>query len=499
MKKLQLFKELRKHRKLAEKRAFNFEQNKAAKYIIGFVYAAMMIYLVFFAIIFAMGANESHSMTSVEFIMAMSPFILTIDFFIRFMAQQTPAQIVKPYILLPIPKYTCIDSFILTSLFNWGNMIWFVMFIPYALMSVVFSHGIWVTLGFLFCYYLLILINSQWYAIIRAYINDHLLWWIVPIIVYFLMFLPAILKGWKYMFKLYASIGTAISDGSVLPYIILLAILSLLIYINRKVQFIHIWNELAKTEKTKTYTSKHYAFLERKGEVGQYIQLEIKSTIRNKNVRKGFIFATAIVLLISILIAFTDAYDTKFMTNFWCIYNYVVYGAMLLVRVMCNEGNYIDCLMVRRENILKLLRAKYIFYCVILLLPFVLMLPTVFAGKWSIFMLISYAIFTAGFQYFILMQMAVYNKQTTPLNTKFISKSGMENNYFQILAEMVAFFLPMILVSILQGTLSDNISYTVMFVIGLIFIITHPIWLRNIYNRMMKKKYELLDGFRASR
>ena len=187
------------------------------------------------------------------------------------------------------------------------------------------------------------------------------------------------------------------------------------------------------------------------------------------------------------------------MTNFWCIYNYVVYGAMLLVRVMCNEGNYIDCLMVRRENILKLLRAKYIFYCVILLLPFVLMLPTVFAGKWSIFMLISYAIFTAGFQYFILMQMAVYNKQTTPLNTKFISKSGMENNYFQILAEMVAFFLPMILVSILQGTLSDNISYTVMFVIGLIFIITHPIWLRNIYNRMMKKKYELLDGFRASR
>jgi hypothetical protein len=239
--------------------------------------------------------------------------------------------------------------------------------------------------------------------------------------------------------------------------------------------------------------------LEKRGEVGQYIQLEIKSTMRNKNVRKAFIYAVSIVFILSILISLTDVYDTKYMTNFWCLYNFVIFGAMLLVKVMCNEGNYIDCLMVRRENILKLLHAKYFFYCAILLLPFVLMLPTVFAGKWSIFMLISYAFFTAGFQYFVLFQMAVYNKQTTPLNTKFISKSGIENNYFQIAAEMVAFILPMILVSVLQTTLGDNASYAVMFVIGLVFILTYRIWLRNIYHRMMKKKYELLDGFRSSR
>jgi hypothetical protein len=155
--------------------------------------------------------------------------------------------------------------------------------------------------------------------------------------------------------------------------------------------------------------------------------------------------------------------------------------------------------MVRRENILKLLHAKYIFYSIILLLPFVLMLPTVFAGKWSIFMLISYAFFTAGFQYFVLFQMAVYNKQTVPLNTKFISKSGMENNYVQIVAEMVAFILPMVLVSVLQTLFNDMISYIVMFIIGLIFILTYPIWLRNIYHRMMKKKYVLMEGFRSSR
>ena len=139
------------------------------------------------------------------------------------------------------------------------------------------------------------------------------------------------------------------------------------------------------------------------------------------------------------------------------------------------------------------------FFSIVLLFPFILMLPTVFTGKWSIFMLVSYMFFTAGFQYFILFQMAVYNKQTLPLNTKFISKNGMENNYFQIIAEMAAFILPMMLVSVLQAALGENISYAVMLVIGLAFILTYPIWLRNIYHRMMKKKYELLDGFRSSR
>ena len=187
------------------------------------------------------------------------------------------------------------------------------------------------------------------------------------------------------------------------------------------------------------------------------------------------------------------------MTNFWCLYNYVIYGAMLVIKIMCNEGNYIDCLMVRRENILKLLNAKYIFYSVILFFPFLLMLPTVFTGKWSLMMLISYGVFTAGFQYFILFQMAVYNKMTIPLNTKFISKSGVENNYFQLGAEMVAFIVPMLLVSTMQAIWGNQVSYIIMLLIGIVFIFLHPIWLRNIYQRMMKKKYVLMEGFRSSR
>lgn len=132
----EIFKTLRKHRKLAEKRSVSFEQNKAAKYLIWFVAAFVIIYLIFFAVMFALIANDSVTTTSVEFLFGLFPFILTLDFLFRFTAQQTPAQIVKPYVLLPLPRYACIDSFIGSSLFSGGNLIWFAMIAPYLLMSV---------------------------------------------------------------------------------------------------------------------------------------------------------------------------------------------------------------------------------------------------------------------------------------------------------------------------------------------------------------------------
>lgn len=501
---IQMFKTLRRHRKLAEKRAVNYEQNKTAKVLVYILSGFTIAYLMFFAVMLSLIANNSHSTTSLELMMGAAPIILTIDFFFRFLMQQTPSQIIKPYLLLPIPRSLCIDTFISSSLFTSGNVIWFAMLLPYALMSVVFTEGFWITLGFLFCYYLLILANSQWYAIARTLINRHVLWWILPLAAYALIALPIILKGgsdesFQQFFELYASMGTAIGDAQVWPYLVAAVLLVVLTAVNRRVQMTSIMGEVSKTEQTHLRSVSQFAFLDRYGDTGQYLKLEIKSILRNKNPRKSFIFATIFVLIFSLLIALTDVYDGQFMTNFWCVYNYIVYGAMMLIRIMSSEGNYIDCLMVRHENILKLLRAKYIFYCGLLPLPFVLMLPTVISGKWSLLLLISYALFTAGFQYFLVFQMAVYNKQTVPLNTKFISKSGMENNYYQVVIQLVAFLFPITLISILQTFLSDTVAYVIMMIIGIAFIATHRLWLRNIYNRMMRRKYVLLEGFRSSR
>lgn len=498
----QLYKLFRQHRKLAEKRGVNFEQNKVAKFLIGLSFALVIIYLIFLAILFAMIANDSHEMTSIELFCGISPFLLLVDFLVRFIAQQTPSQMVRPYVLLPLPRHACINSFVLNSVLSYGNFVWFAMIIPYALMSVLFSYGMCATICFCAFFAFVFMANSQWYAIARTFINDSLAYWLLPICVYGIAVVPAFLGGGfdlEQVFDFYSSIGTPLSCGNPLPVVFAAILLVGVTAINRRVQIVHIIRELSRTEKPKVHKITTFAFLEKYGELGQCMQLEIKSVLRNKNPRKSFIFSTAIVVMLSLVISFTDVYDSPFMSQFWCIYVFCIYGAMLLLRVMCYEGNYLDFLMTRKENILTLLHSKYIIYSTLLLLPFVLSIPTILTHKWTLLMVVSYLSFTAGFQYFVLFQMAVYNKSTLPLNTKFISKNGMETNYFQLVAELINFALPIVLISLLQFVVSEQTAYCILLMIGILFIATHKLWLRNIYKRFMKRRYTNMEAFRLSR
>ena len=510
MNKLQLFVALRKHRKLSEQRHYDSQRNKFASWLLCFGVAYFFICMLFAAICLSMVANDLKAVSTIEFLFCFAPFAAVIDFNIRFVAQDTPSQIVKPYILLPIPKYTCVDFFIINQMMEWTNLTWFGIIIPYCIMSVLFSYGLATCIGILFLFWTLELIISQFYLIARTLINDSLLWWLLPVSMGLLLLMPGChfenTGDWESFFSFddfvffYGNIGTGVECGKVWPYLLFIALLALVTQINRKVQYAHVRSEVTRKEKeTRIEKSDSLSFLNRLGELGLFMALEIKCNLRNKNPRKSLITSVFTVCIFSLIIVFTDIYGSSIEKNFWCLYDYAIFCTMTLSAIMCSEGNYIDGLMVRRENILQILKAKYWFNSALLLLPFCLMLPTVISGKWSLLMVVAYGVFTAGFQFFLLFQLAVINRTCRPLNTKFISKDGNGNNLWQAIVVAVCLLVPVVLASILQKIFSDNIAYTLMLVIGITFIATHNLWLRNIYNRFMKRRYENLEGFRSTR
>lgn len=496
-------KTLLQHRRLADMRNLSTNENKFAKTMVYISVALVVVYLMGLSIPFAMIANESRSTTSAELLCTILPFILALDFGFRFIVQQTPAQIVRPYMLLPLSRYACIDTFIFSSIFTLGNLTWLTFVLPYSLMSMVFSYGILTTLMTVGFVVVLVAANSQWYSIVRTLVNESYVWWGLPTIVYAALASPLYIgskAGLDQFGKVYSLVGSSIDGHNPLVILLALLLLAVLVVINRKLQYKYVQIEMMRVEKKEVVkNARRFSFLERYGEIGTFLQLEIKLLTRNKNPRKAFCSAILTMIMLSAVVIFSDIYDSVAMTNFWALYNFVLLGSMILVRVMGYEGNYIDCMLVRRENILTLLRAKYIFYSMLLVLPFLLMLPVVLSGKWSFFMLVSYGVFTMGFQYCCLFQAAVYNKQTIPLNEKLTTKGGLDGNYIQMVIMAGLFIVPNAIVNILQSVFSENIAYTVMLVIGLVFIVTNKIWLRNIYRRMMKRKYATLESFVATR
>ena len=497
-----IYQALRRHRKLAERRDVNFESNRMAKFFIAFTMLVVIIYLIGAAIILSTAVNSMRNVSAVEFFFSIMPVILTVDFFVRFMAQQTPTQIIRPYSILPIRLATVTNGFVLSSLMSRSNLIWFFLIAPYTLMSVVFGYGIETALLMWLLSYILILVNSQFYAIIRTLVNVHFIYWCIPIVVLAIVYSPLYLgskAGLDSFANYYKYAGTALEAHSPLPIIGALFVLSAMTWGNSRIQRFFVLRELTNKESEKARHLLDFTFLNRCGELGTFIRLEIKTIMRNKNPRKLFITSSIFTILLSLLISFTEIYDTKMMTNYWAFYTFALFGSMILVRGLGNEGNYIDGLMVRKEKVLTILYAKYIFYSTIIIFPFLLMLPMVFVGKWKILMLLSYALFTIGFQHFILLQVVIYAKQTIPLNEKFISKGGIENNYIPMVIQIVTLVLPSVIAFSLQSAFGDDVTYAIMAIIGIAFIMTSKLWLRNIYNRFMNRRYTIIEHFRTTR
>ena len=428
---------------------------------------------------------------------SMMPIILVIDFLLRFIFQTTPGMMVKPYILQPISRYTAIECFLLSEHISGYNLLWLAMFLPYSMIILIAGAGFWAVLLELIASELMIVLNSQIYLFFRTLINRKILWLIPALAFYALPYSPLLFNHKKSaiekLIDTYAAIG---SGWYFIPVLIL--ILAALFYVNRAFQFKYAYEEISKSKERQLKHVSQFRFLEKFGIVGEYIKIELKSNLRNKTMRSRCIMSLTLIVVFSLLVAYTPMYDNELMQNFWCVYCFAIYGVTALIKIMGQEGNYIDLLMTHHENIIALLKAKFWFYSMILVIPFLIMLPAVFTGKFTLLMLFAYMLITAGFLHFIIFQLAVYNKQTLPLQQKMTAKGNFENG-MQIVIEMVALFGPILMTGLGYLLIGLTYTYIVMCIIGLGFIATHPLWIRNIYNRMMERKYENLEGFHSTR
>lgn len=491
MNKFQLYRLLSKNTKLSYKRSPVFEQNKWAKALAYFGGAFFALYLIIYGVLIAMTADgEAGRMIS------LMPIIMVIDFLLRFIFQTTPGMMVKPYILQPISRYTAIECFLISSHFSGFNFLWLAMFLPYSYVILLAGAGFWPTLAELVGALLLIMLNSQIYLFFRTLINRKVVWWLAAIAFYLIPFIPLLLdfnkKTFGKLLDTYAEFG---HSWYMIPVILIL--LAVLFYVNRHFQFKYVYEEISRKGERALKHVSQFSFFNRFGLIGEYMKIELKSNIRNKTMKSRCIMSLVLIVVMSSLVAYTPMYDNAIMINFWCIYCFAIYSVTTLIKIMGQEGNYIDLLMMHRENIIALLRAKFWFYSAILLIPFVIMLPAVFTGKFTILMLLAYMSITAGLLHFVIFQLAVYNKQTLPLQQKMTAKGNFENG-MQLVIEMIALFGPGAIAALGFLIVGETGTYIFMIVLGLCFIVAHPLWIRNIYMRMMRRRYENLEGFHAT-
>ena len=327
--------------------------------------------------------------------------------------------------------------------------------------------------------------------------GEKTIWLLLPVCVFGALGAAEFLIDGLPISRFTMDLGERFIEGNPLSFLFVLACIGVMFFINLKLQQQMIYNEISKKEDTKIKRVSEYKFLDKYGEVGEYLRLEIKLITRNKTVKSQFRMGLIVMFAFSFLLAFTDVYDGS-MSRFICLYNYAVLPIMTLGQVMSFEGNYIDGLMSRKESIFNLLRAKYYLTNLIILVPFFIMMFPIVKGKITLLMAIAYLVFTMGFVFFILLQLAVYNTRTLPLNAN-LMKGNKGGNWIQSVVMSLCFFIPLMFDSILLAIFSQEVANIIFIVIGGGFILTHNLWIKNIYKRFMKRRYKNMEAFRATR
>ena len=399
---MMIFNELRKHGRLAAKRHPMYEKNKVAK-ILGYVMGAFWAgYLIFFGTTFAFGFSDMvpnrepyHVMNAVVLI-----FILALDFLLRVPLQKTPTQEVKPYLLLPVKRIRVIDFLLIRSGLSLFNLFWLFLFVPFSFITITKFFGISGVITYLIGILLLIIANNYWYLLCRTLINERIWWILLPIAFYggigCLLFIPEDSP----LFYFFMDLGDGYIQGNIFYFLGTILVIALLWLINRKIMSGLIYAELAKVDDTQIKHVSEYKFFERYGEVGEYMRLELKMLLRNRRCKGALRNISIVIVAFSVALSFSSVYDGNFMTSFICVYNFAVFGMIILSQIMSFEGNYIDGLMSRKESIMSLLKAKYYTYSIGEIIPFILMIPAIIMNKLTLLGAFAWFFYTIGFIYF---------------------------------------------------------------------------------------------------
>ena len=496
---MNLYKIIKQNQKLAKKRNPAFDTNRFAKFLIYF----MVVYWA--AIFLFLGVSLPFMFEGL--VPNMEPYhimnqgilyVMAGDFLMRFMAQPSVSQEIKPYLLMPVKRKKLISLLLLKSGLDGYNFIWFFVYVPFAFLTVIRFYGFGGMFLYLLGIWLIFVFNNYWYLLCKLLLGEKTLWLLLPTLVFGALGAAEFLLDGLPISRFTMDLGEGFIEGNPLSFLFVLACIGVMFLINLKLQQRMIYNELSKKEDTKIKRVSEYKFLDKYGEVGEYLRLELKLIARNKTVKTQFRMGIIVMLGFSFALAFTDVYDGSYMTSFICLYNYAILPIMTLGQVMSFEGNYIDGLMSRKESIFNLLRAKYYLTTIIILVPFLIMFFPIAKEKITLLTAIAYLIFVVGFVFFMLLQLAVYNTRTLPLNAN-LMKSNKSSNWIQGLITGAAFMLPLLIDKLLSALLQEEVAHIILILIGLGFIATHNLWIKNIYKRFMKRRYKNMEEFRASR
>ncbi|RDV17064.1 hypothetical protein DXT99_00670 [Pontibacter diazotrophicus] len=422
-------------------------------------------------------------------------FYFLIDLFFRFVMQELPVLAVQPYLHLPIPKQKLIHFVLLKSVPGIFNLLFLLIFVPFMLSAIIPEYGTGTALAWLFAAIALTLFNNFLLIYFKRQLsNKPMLTLLFGVGVAGLMLLD-----YAGAFSLYAVSRVVFGALLLQPWLVAVPVLLLAgVYVlNYNFLKAHTYPEELRVRENKQVEGKGIVFLNRFGELGKLIELELKLIWRHKR-SKSVVTMSVIFLFYGFIFYGKDTY----MDGFAML---IFVGIAMTGMPVFNYGQFVpgwqsahfDALLTRRISPYQFYAAKFWIFVPTVVLVYILTLPYGVFGYKIILINTAAMLFNIGVNLFVVFYFSVYNKSRLDL-----SKSS-AFNWQGVGASKFLMTLPLlVLPSLIYAPFGfmgvPYIGIATIGLLGLVGITFHKPLLQWTANRFVKHKYKLAAGFRQA-
>jgi hypothetical protein len=494
-----LQRELQKHQWKAFSRHPMYERNMAIKIFMFIVFGIMGIQLLSFGFFLNTMLLKIGSYTHAIYTFnAFLPYIFMGDFMIKYMWKQNQSMEIAPYLTLPIRRKKLFNFLQVKEFSNIWNLYPLFLLVPFAFQSITPYFGFLSAVLYILFFYLLCIGNS-----LLVSLANHLLkrngwfFFLPPILIAAiagLSFLPGIPLD-----EFAVKTGEWVLHNNPFVWLAGISFLALLWRLNQKMMREGVYRALQGNKSSDSVTFSRVSLLDRLGETGEFIQLEIKMILRSKRLKQqmygvAFIFVYFIVMLYS---SSSPINSLFFSLLFFSMFTLGGLGLVMTQYLFTAESSFFDGLMARERSLLQVLKGKYLLYSGYSLVVMLLMMIPVLQGKLDFLFITSTFFYTIGFLFFLMFQNAVYNKSYFDLSEGgAFNWKGTSGN--MLLVTMIGMFIPTFLVLIIDALFSRTVACGFMLITGLSFTLTVNYWLKWTYNRFLRRRYKNMEGFRSN-
>jgi hypothetical protein len=475
-------------------RSRNAGKSIAIQIFIGF----LTLYFLTIALVigFTLGAIIKKVLPGQDVVKAFCGFILyyfSFDVLMRFMLQELPTVSVQPYLAHNIKRKQLVNFLNVRSLFTFLNILPLILFIPFSITAIGKAYGALVALGFVTSIVALCIFNHFLVLYIKrkTVISS---WWMVGFFVVVVLFMAGEYFQTFSVQKVSAYLFTGLLQH-VWLCVVAIGLAGLSFINNSNFIFNNLYvEEMTKSSKAKT--SSEYTWLNRFGNIGDMIAVDLKLILRNKRPRS--LLMLSVIFLAYGFIFYKAEYFAKNMLGM------VLMGGIFITGMfMASFGQFLfawqsvhfDGIMASSINIKTFIKSKFYLLTAFSTVAMLVSLPYGIINWRIIPIQLAAYFFNVGIHSIICVYFATRSYKGLDLG-KAATFNYQGTGAAQWIYSVAIFLIGAIIYLPLGFLISPWAGIIALGTLGLISFLLQDWWMDILTKQFMLRKYKILEGFR---